>query len=661
MRRALLLLMFSVACRDELEPEPPIEHQFFEHIVAESRTGLATGDFTRAALEHGSIAVDPSYRHLINFAITPMLPPFRKALPSAGPLILFNDARETIVFSPADRFYESLIWFEGGAIHYGLEGELDAVPAGFQHRFLMVKGRGINRTVRAWGELLRAGKVGPDRYADLGLSHLGYWTDNGAYYYYQTEEGMNEEDTLLAVKRDADERGIPYGYFQLDSWWYKKVPQSGLNPWGGMIAWEPLPEMFPEGLARFREKLGLPLILHNRWFAPENDYRGAHEFVPDGGPEMALPAGGEIFDELLGNAKSWGAFTYEQDWLIPQFWGIPHLRNGVGHAAEWMGNIDRAAIAHGLTMQITMPGSAFLMDAVDRPSVTTVRTSIDYAPDAPKTSFWPQFHTVNMLAGALGIWPFKDNFHSSEKWGEEEALISILSAGMVGAGDRLGLARTDILSRLCRSDGMLLKPTRPATPIDAMFFAHQRPYLTATASELGFGRWNYLAAYQIERGDDARRSLDDFYALFAYDGVALEDMFVIPERITDWSVDLRADLGIDEQVVLYDWQTREAKLVRDRFELRATAEAFRHRYVVLAPVEKNDLALIGEPGKYVTVADRRVAGMTVLDDALEVSLIGAPGESVELLAYDADEERMLPAVTTQLDEKGEGRAVLRRE
>jgi hypothetical protein len=68
-----------------------------------------------------------------------------------------------------------------------------------------------------------------------------------------------------------------------------------------------------------------------------------------------------------------------------------------------------------LTVQITMSGAAHLMDAIDRPSVTTVRTSIDYAPAAPKTSFWPQFHTVNMLAGALKIWPFKDNFHSSEE------------------------------------------------------------------------------------------------------------------------------------------------------------------------------------------------------------------------------------------------------
>jgi hypothetical protein len=171
---------------------------------------------------------------------------------------------------------------------------------------------------------------------------------------------------------------------------------------------------------------------------------------------------------------------------------------------------------------------------------------------------------------------------------------------MVGAGDQVGAARAELLARLCRSDGMLLKPSRPATPIDAMFCAHERPYFDAHQLGSCFGRWNYLAAYHLERGEEERRQLDEFYAIFAYDGATLDEMFVLPEKIANWSVELEADLGIKQDVVLYDWQTGEATLVHDRFELRPTDEPFRHRYVVLAPVEENELALIGEPGKYVT-------------------------------------------------------------
>ena len=59
-------------------------------------------------------------------------------------------------------------------------------------------GQGVNATVERWGDLLRAdhSRERADRYADRGLSHLGYWTDNGGFYYYETEEGLNEQDTL---------------------------------------------------------------------------------------------------------------------------------------------------------------------------------------------------------------------------------------------------------------------------------------------------------------------------------------------------------------------------------------------------------------------------------------------------------------------------------
>lgn len=644
MRRALFVLAVAAGCRDEPRAPAPVHHEILVHAIGEPMEDLATGDFMRPGLVHGELPVDPKYRHVLDFQITPMLPPLRAPVPSAGPLILFSDALDVLVFSPLDHFYESVIRYEGGVIRYGVQGEIDALPGGFTHRFIAVEGHGINRTVEAWGALLRSdrGTPAPDRYADRGLSHLGYWTDNGAHYYYRTEDGMNEADTLLAVKQEADALGVPYGYFQLDSWWYEKAPGRGANPWGGVIRWEPQAAMFPEGLAAFQAELGLPLIVHNRWFAPDNAYVGDHPFVEDGGPDMALPADRTVFDRLMADAASWGAFTYEQDWLIPQFWGVPHLRNGVGHTERWMRSIDGAARDRGLTVQLTMAGAAHLMDAVDLPSVTSVRTSIDYKADAPKTGFWPQFHTVNMVAAAVGIWPFKDNFQSAERWGEEESLISALSAGMVGVGDRIGSTRTDLVLRTCRSDGLLLKPDRPATPIDAMFLPHDRPYLTATYSDRkALGRWHYLAAYHIERGDEDRRAIDDLFAAVAYSGGKVGEMFVIPERIERWTVDLEADLGIRDRVVVYDFETGTADAVEESFSLRPTTEAFRHRYVVIAPIQDNGLALIGERTKWVTLADRRFEAIGIEEDGIRVRVAGAPNEIVPLVAFDARKDRLI--------------------
>ena len=640
--------------------EPPFEHQVFTHGIAEDLSGISVGEFTEHSILYGSIPVDPEFTHALTFLVTPMMPPVRRAEPGHGPLVLFSEDGDVIVFSPMDHFFVSLIRFDEGAIRYGLEGEVDEVPAGFEHRFLLVKGEGINATIKHWGDLMREdrGRKPVDRYADRGLSHLGYWTDNGAAYYYRTEADRNEEETLLAVKAEADERKIPYGYLQLDSWWYFKEDK-GLIP-GGLVEWKPQPDMFPEGLAAFQQKLGLPLITHNRWFAHQNAYTDSYSFVK--GEEMAFPTTGGVFGEFMDDAVEWGVFTYEQDWLIPQFWGVPHLRSEIRLAEDWMGWMDDAALARGLTMQITMAGAAFLMDALDRESVTTVRTSIDYKAGLSKESFWPQFHTVNLLAWALGVWPFKDNFHSSESWGEAEALISTLSAGMVGPGDGIGDARRDVLMHTCRTDGLLLKPDRPATPIDAMFLEHERPYVVTTDSHReGLGTWTYLAAFHLASDHEQRGVEHRAFALISYDAMLLEEQFVFPEMVTDWHLDLVGELGIAGDVVIFDWRSGKARIARGTIEMEPLDDLYNHGYFVLAPVLENGLALIGETGKFVTMADQRFKDIRLREQGVEVQIAGVPGEEVTIIAYDTVVERMLPEMNVVVGPDGEATAILHRE
>ena len=67
-----------------------------------------------------------------------------------------------------------------------------------------------------------SGKTRPANDADVSLNKIGYWTDNGAAYYYQMAGSMTYEQTLAAVKSDFDRAGIRLGYLQLDSWFYPK-------------------------------------------------------------------------------------------------------------------------------------------------------------------------------------------------------------------------------------------------------------------------------------------------------------------------------------------------------------------------------------------------------------------------------------------------------
>lgn len=655
---------------DDTAGGPPIRHTIYTHTEAAGVSGVATGTFEEPSVAYPPIAVDPRYRHVITFRMTPFLPPLRRAAPTHGPILLLADDGDVLVFSPLDHFFVSVVDFVDGALRYGLAGEVDAAPADFEHRFVLVEGHGVNATVQRWGELLREGrgpggttKQGPDRYADTGLSYLGYWTDNGAYYYYNTEEGMNEAETLLAVKADADAHEIPFGYFQIDSWWYFKDGTAGLFPPAGLVRWEPRPEVFPEGLEAFQQALGLPLVAHNRWFDSVNDYLDEYEFVIEG--DMALPTGQGVFDRFMADAKRWGVFTYEQDWLVTQYWGLSYLRSHVDHAADWMGHMDAAAAGQGLTMQLCMPGAAHLMDSVFRQTPTTTRTSTDYKANLSKETYWPAYTTINLLASALRLWPFKDVFLSSEVHGEAEALLSALGAGMVGVGDGIGQLRRDIILRTCRADGLLLKPDRPVTPIDAMFLEHTRPWITATESRRAeLGPTTYLAAFHLASAHPQRTTWDRTWAAISYDGEDIGALFVYPEQVTDRDVDLRADLGLstDRRWVAWDWRSGTASAVPadGRFTLPDFPGNYDFAYVVLAPVQSNGLALIGEPTKYVTLADRRFTAVSVVADGFDLTLAGAPGEEVPLLAFDATADRLLAPATATIGPDGSATLSLRR-
>ena len=41
------------------------------------------------------------------------------------------------------------------------------------------------------------------------MKYLGYTTDNGAYYYYKTEDGKNYEETILDLKAHTVAQQIP--------------------------------------------------------------------------------------------------------------------------------------------------------------------------------------------------------------------------------------------------------------------------------------------------------------------------------------------------------------------------------------------------------------------------------------------------------------------
>jgi hypothetical protein len=323
-----------------------------------------------------------------------------------------------------------------------------------------------------------------------------------------------------------------------------------------------------------------------------------------------------LLDRLLEQAASWGAITYEQDWLVESFLGVRGLREAPGRARAWQEGMDRAARSRGLTLQWCMATPADFLQTVGLEQVTSIRTSGDYRYLFENGLNWVWFLHGNAFARALGLHPYKDVFVShgetglgpGERYAEAESLLAALSAGPVGIGDRRGHTDRDLVLRTCRDDGVLLKPDAPIAAIDRCFrrnaFLEATPLVGETESAHPAGRWVYVLAMNASRAKVALRE----------------------------SIPL-ADLGAaapSGPVVAYDWRTRRFAKLDPSGALEIDLGWQEFSYTVLCPVFEGGLALFGDPTKYVTCADRRLGGIEKTPDGLRFDVLGSPGEEIRI-------------------------------
>ncbi|KAJ8044596.1 hypothetical protein HOLleu_07381 [Holothuria leucospilota] len=208
----------------------------------------------------------------------------------SAPLTLFNRTKHTMVLSPFKEFMVSSMVFDeaNDVIMQGIMGMITEIPKDFVHQTVVYFGRerSIKNSMFEWGHTLLK-QYNTVRYSekDVTLNYIGYWTDAGAFYHYNTEPNKTYEQTLIDVKAEADRLFIPYKYYQLDSWWYFK----GIG--GGVKNWTAMPSVFPHGAGYLYEQLGYPFAAHNRYWAPDTVYAkqngGKWNFIVE--KEKAIP------------------------------------------------------------------------------------------------------------------------------------------------------------------------------------------------------------------------------------------------------------------------------------------------------------------------------------------------------------------------------------
>jgi hypothetical protein len=538
-----------------------------------------------------------------------------------GPFALFDSDANSMIFSPADNFMVAMVSGDQKAgLRSGFNRTLQSVPAGYSHETLLTIDRGINHTWDVWGEALTDlhGKHRPANDADAGLKYLGYWTDNGAYYYYNYDLDKGYEGTLLALKDHFAHEHIPVRYMQLDSWWYPKtfnsiqpeardkkrsknpqIPEGTWNRYGGMLEYTAHPDLFPDGLGEFHKKLSMPLVTHSRWVDPESPYRQSYKVS---GVAAVDPA---WWNHIIGNIADSGVATYEQDWLNHIYLQSPELFSTTWAGDAFMDGMAAACKSRGVTMQYCMVLARHVMQGAKYSNLTTVRVSGDRL----NRGKWREFVYGSRLASALGIWPWTDVFKSSET---PNLLISTLSGGMVGLSDRLGEEQADNIFRAVRRDGVIIKPDVPLLPTDATFIAEARgnasTLVCTTRTEhdaSSAGKAVYVFAFQPKSSDDPQKG--------------------------QWTVQPR-DAGIDGACFAYDYFSARGEFIDAGKALPGKIDGEGWNYQVLCPVGPSGMALIGDVGAFVTRGRKRIAAIDDQASALRATVLFSKDEQALTIA-----------------------------
>jgi len=548
----------------------------------------------------------PAGLHAFSHRNSAFSPPVFSLAEHNMPWVMFDDAANTWIMSPASHFLAARMSGDGKTlVGSGLNATIESIPAGFEQRTILAVSKGINHTWETWGQALTdlQGKTRPSNDGDIGLKCFGYWTDNTANYYYNYDREKGYAGTLLALTDYYRQQHIPLGYMQLDSWWYykslndpkgviggpksPKLPEGEWNRYGGLLEYKAHTYLFPDGLEAFQKQLGLPLITHNRWVDRASPY---HEKYKITGIAAVDP---KWWDDITAYLKSSGVVTYEQDWLNEIYNNSPELGNTVDQGDAFMDNMARACKDRGLTMQYCMAMPCNFLEGSKYENLTTIRVS----DDGFMRARWMPFLFTSRLASALGIWPWTDVFRSTDR---DSLLLADLSAGMVGIGDAIGRENRANVMLAVRPDGVIVKPDAALVPTDESYLelatARTDLLIGSTYSDHAAGRTAYVFAFSQSQAA----------------GAAV--------RFTP------SKLGVKGASVVWDVFGNSVTRVADGANFSGKLGAGGLSYYIVAPFGNSGIALLGDQGKFVSMGKQRIAAVEDEPGRLTAQVVLADGE-----------------------------------
>ncbi len=554
----------------------------------------------------------PESLHIFSYGHHEFAPPHFSTNEISTPWLLFDDQADAFLISPASHFMVASMIGDGrNEVASGFNPSLRHLPAGFTQQTIVALGQGINTTWELWGHTLLGlhGAKRPANDADAVLKYLGYWTDNGAAYYYNYDADKGYAGTLQSLVERYRQEQIPIRYLQLDSWWYyktttgadgqpgkekksNKLPAGEWNRYGGLLEYKAHTDLFPNGLDAFQKAVGLPLITHSRWIDPASPY---HQRYKISGLAAVDP---KWWDSIADYMKTSGIVTYEQDWLDRIYTYSPAFSSNAGTGEAFLDNMARACKEQGITVQYCMPYPCYFLQGSCYENLTTIRTSGDRF----NPNHWNDFLYTSRLAASLGIWPWADVYMSGET---NNVLLSTLSAGPVGTGDAMGAENKANLLQAVRADGVIVKPDAPIVPLDRSYIDDAEnkpaPLTSSTYTERDGIKTEYVFAFNRHK---------------------------TPEDNVHFTL---GELGEDGPACVYDYFCGSGTWLDARAKYSAPLARDAAAFYIVAPVGRSGIAFLGDKDKFVGTGKQRIASLKEEAGKLTVGVILAANEKSVVL------------------------------
>ncbi len=507
-----------------------------------------------------------------------------------SPWIYFDSSARTFILSPAKNFMiAGASKGSDGSLSMGIDSAITSLPAGFSHKSWLVFGQGINSTYDVWGNCMTnfTGKTRVANDASTMLNKLGYWTDNGAAYYYNYDSTLGYEGTLLAIRDEFKQKGIPLGYMQLDSWWYPKGSSQDWTANGsGLYQYVAAPALFPDGLPHFQTNLGLPLVTHNRWIDGSSPYRSQYTMSKN------VSTAAAFWNNIIGYIHTANVMTYEQDWLNDL--ALPNMN--LNDPPNFMNNMAAACSSNGIEMQYCMPLARHYLQGSLYNNLRTMRVS----DDSFSTGKWDSFLYDSKLVTSLGAWAWTDVVDSNR---DNSLMLQALSAGPVGVGNALGTVNVANVQLCVRADGVIVKPDAPITPIDETYLGEAQsgssPMVAAAWTDFSGLRDLYLVGY----ARDATHNIASFKP---------------------------SALGVSGSAYVYNWNWLGGSILKSGETFNAPIDIPNSgpssTLFLAAPVGSSGIAFLGDPGKFASLGKKRISQLSD-NGTVSATVLFATGET----------------------------------